>query len=895
MVVFEEEEYLAHFGTPRHSGRYPWGSGGNVPQHNKSFLDYVKEMRAQGLTDTQIAEGLGMKTTEFRAQNSIAKNQYRQDLISQAWALQSKGMGSTAAAKQMGIPESTYRSLLKPGAADKADILTSTAEMLKRQVAEKTYVDVGVGVDAQLGMSQTRLNTAVAILTQQGYTLETITIPQLGTNKETRVKVLAPPGTTWSDIRKNRDKIRQIQEFSEDGGRTFTKIQPPLPLHPDRVKVNYAEDGGAKADGVIYVRPGVEDLSMGANTYGQVRIQVGDGHYLKGMAVYKDDLPDGVDLVFNTNKSNTGNKLDAMKPLKTDATGKISEDLPFGSVVRQITKNGKVTSVMNPVGSKETSGIEGSWEDWSKTLSSQMLSKQSTTLAKRQLDKTYEQQKKEFDEIMSLTNPVVKKRMLQDFADGADAAAVHLKAAHMPRQATKVILPLNSLKDNEVYAPTFRDGEPVVLIRYPHAGTFEIPELVVNNRNREGRRLLGNEPRDAIGINAKVAQHLSGADFDGDTVIVIPNSQRRIRTSKPLDRLKDFDPRSAYPAPEGMKPMSSKTKGIEMGKVSNLITDMTIRQAPHTEIVRAVRHSMAVIDAEKHPIDWKRSYQENGIKALVEKYQTPYRETGVGGASTLISRAGSRKDLPQRKPRSMKDGGPIDKKTGERVWVPTGRTTVDKKGRVGPLMESHKLLAVTKDARDLSSGTPIEAVYAAHSNRLKSLANQARLASINTPPLKTSPSAKKTYAAEVSSLKAKLDLALRNAPRERQAQIVGNAVYKAQLDANPNLEYSTRKKLKYQTLENARIRTGAKKTQIQITQREWDAIQHGAISTNQLEKILNNADPDLVKALATPRTKLLMTASKTTKARQLLASGYTRAEVADRLGVSLSTLDAATS
>lgn len=893
-MILDEDEYLAHYGTPRKSGRYPWGSGGDTPQHNKSFLDYVKEMRGQGLTDTQIAEGLGMSTTDFRAQNSIAKNSYRQELISQAWALQSKGMGGVAAAAQMGIPESTYRSLLKNGAADKADILTSTSEMLKRQVDEKKYVDVGAGVDVQLGLSQTRFNTAVAILKQQGYVVHSIPVQQLGTGKETRVKVLAPPGTEWGEIKRNQDKIRQIQEFSEDGGRSYTKIQPPLPVNPKRVKVNYAEDGGDTADGVIYVRPNVDDISIGQNRYAQVRIQVGDSHYLKGMAVYKDDLPDGVDLVFNTNKSATGNKLDAMKPLKTDTTGKISEDLPFGSVVRQITKDGKVVSAMNMVGTKETSGIEGSWEDWSKSLSSQMLSKQSPVLAKKQLDKTYADKQKEFDEIMALTNPVVKKRLLQDFSDGADSAAVHLKAAHLPRQATKVILPINSLKDNEIFAPSFRDGEPVVLVRYPHGGTFEIPELVVNNKNREGRKLLGNEPRDAVGINAKVAQRLSGADFDGDTVIVIPNSTRKVRHSKPLESLKDFDPSSAYPGYEGMKPMSAKTKGVEMGKVSNLITDMTIRQAPHSEIVRAVRHSMAVIDAEKRPIDWKLSAKENGIKALVDKYQKPYRETGVGGASTLISRARSEKRIDERTPRPMRDGGPIDRKTGERVFVPTGRTTIDRTGKIVPRQEKVDLLSVTRDARSLSSGTPIESVYASHSNRLKALANKARLEAINTPGIKLNPSSKRTYADAVQSLDSKLAIAKANAPRERQAQIVGNAIYKAKLQANPEIEYSTQKKLKYQSLEDARIRTGAKKTQITITQREWDAIQSGAVSTNKLEQILNNADPDLVKALATPRAQRLMTSAKATKARQLLNAGYTRAEVADRLGVSISTLDAAT-
>ena len=80
-----------------------------------------------------------------------------------------------------------------------------------------------------------------------------------------------------------------------------------------------------------------------------------------------------------------------------------------------------------------------------------------------------------------------------------------------------------------------------------------------------------------------------------------------------------------------------------------------------------------------------------------------------------------------------------------------------------------------------------------------------------------------------------------------------------------------------------------------ITQKEWNAIQEGAISSTKLRSILDNADMDVVKELATPRPKLLMTNSKTVRAQTMLSSGYTRAEVASALGVSLSTLDEATS
>src|SRR5690606_19993621 len=111
--------------------------------------------------------------------------------------------------------------------------------------------------------------------------------------------------------------------------RTLLNIEPPKSIDPKRIEVRYAEDGGADMDGVIQVRRGVDDVSLGGAKYAQVRIAVGDTHYLKGMAMYTDDLPDGVDLRFNTNKSDKGDKLAAMKPLKDDP------DNPFGATISQ--------------------------------------------------------------------------------------------------------------------------------------------------------------------------------------------------------------------------------------------------------------------------------------------------------------------------------------------------------------------------------------------------------------------------------------------------------------------------------------------------------------------------------------------------------------------------------
>lgn len=889
-MILTQGEYLAHYGILRKSGRYPYGSGGPEFASSKGFLDYAETLRKQGLSETEIARGMGLEsTTQLRAAKSIAKNEQKQRDIAQVQNMKDKGMSNMAIARQMGINESSVRSLLEPTQQARADVLQTTASMLKEQVAEKGYIDIGAGVEHQiLGVSNTKLKTAVAMLEEEGYTTHYVKVEQLGTGKQTTIKVLAPPNTPYAEVYRNRSQIRQIAEFSDDGGKTFNRVQPPLSISSKRVAVRYKEDGGDQADGVIYVRPGVDDISLGASRYAQVRIAVDGSHYLKGMAMYKDDLPPGVDLLFNTNKSNTGNKLDAMKKMDDDPEN------PFGAVVRQrIVRDADgmphVTSVMNIVGSKQGQGEEGAWGEWSKSLSSQMLSKQSPLLAKTQLDMTRERAKADLDDILALTNPVVKKKLLQSYADSADSAAVHLKAAALPRQSSHVILPISTLKDHEVYAPNYRNGERVVLIRFPHGGIFEIPELTVNNRHPDAKKALG-QAKDAIGINHKVAERLSGADFDGDTVLVIPNGRGQVKTAPALAGLKDFDPKTEYKAYEGMPRMSPRTKQIEMGNVSNLITDMTIKGASPSELARAVRHSMVVIDAEKHNLNYKLSAERNGISALKKKYQGGAR----GGASTVISNSGKNATtrIPERKERSASKGGPIDPATGKKVYVNTNASYVNKDGKTVFKTEKAPKLAIVDDAHVYSSGTPIEKIYADHSNQMKALANQARRELVSTPPSKYSPSAKAAYASEVKDLDAKLNVALRNAPLERQAQVLANAQVSAKRAAKPDMDPAELKKIKGQALIDARARTGAGKERIAITEKEWAAIQAGAISTHKLNQILDNADLDVVKQLATPKTKLLMTPTKTARAKAMLDSGYTRAEVADALGVSVSTLKA---
>ena len=520
-----------------------------------------------------------------------------------------------------------------------------------------------------------------------------------------------------------------------------------------------------------------------------------------------------------------------------------------------------------------------------------MLSKQDLSVAKRQLDierQTYERQ---FQEIMSITNPVVKKNLLKEFQSDCDSAAVHLKAAAFPRQATRVLLPLPKIKEDEVYAPGYKDGERVVLIRYPHGGKFEIPELIVNNRNKSGQQTITNKAKDAIGINPKVAEKLSGADFDGDFVLVIPNNSGRIKTAPSLDGLKNYDPKESYPAYPGMTKVTKKNFNDQqqMGVVTNLITDMQLKGAEPAEIARAVRHSMTVIDAVKHNLDWKTSYKDNGIAELKKKYQGKAQ----GGASTLISKAKSPKYVNER----SKDYVKWDPVTGEKIYKETGRTTTDSKGRTVLKQEKSYKMAEAKDAFELSPNpTAMESLYGDFANSMKSLANKARLAYMNTHSQKQNSSASKVYVKEVESLNAKLNSALRSAPANRKANLVASLVVRAKMEDNPALKDKDNKKerdkIRTRALAAASARYGAtrKENSIDITPKEWEAIQSGAISSSKLSSILEYTNSETIKKYATPKSRPSLSTSNLAAARALLSMGYTQQEVADRFDVSVSTL-----
>lgn len=907
---------LYHYGTPRHSGRYPWGSGKN-PQRNKNFLQRARELEGQsGMTPTKVAKAFGMSTTQYRALKSIAVNEERHQKQMRAVELKKKQWSNVKIAEELGTTESNVRNWLKPEQQERATATERLADVLKNQIEEKPYLDVGKGVNRQLGVTDTQLKTAIEMLKAEGYNLHSFKIEQVtNPGQYTEMKVLTKGDVDYKTTRDHQDQITSPGGvFFEDYGDVVRKIEPPVSINSDRIKIRYNEEGGIDKDGVIELRKGVPDISLGQNHYAQVRIAVDGTHYLKGMAMYTDDIPPGVDIIFNTNKHVGTPKMDVLKAMKVDkTTGQIDNNNPFGAVTRQ-------TDYVDSNGEKHQSAInivndDTDWTKWSKNLSSQFLSKQLPAVAKQQLNLSYQEREKEFREICDLTNPTIKRKLLETFAEDCDSAAVHLKAAAFPRQATHVLLPIGSLKDNECYAPNYNNGEEVVLIRYPHAGVFEIPRLIVNNNNKEGKSLLGQAAH-AIGVNSHVAEQLSGADYDGDTAVVIPTAGQNIKTAPRLKQLMDFNPKESYPAYDGMPKVGKDTgfnKGLEMGKVSNLITDMTIKKASMDELARAVKHSMVVIDAEKHNLDWRRSYVDNGIKELQDLYQAKEDGKKSGGASTLISKASADERIPDRKEiTNVNKMTPEQRErynNGEKIYEYTGEKIPDKKklkdGTKVPRTDSQgnvilkdkqiktTKMAATDDAYTLSSGTMIENVYAAHANRLKALANSARKELRMTGRLQMNPSAKEAYKEEVSSLKAKLNVAAKNSPLERQAQLIASTIMKAKMEANPDWEKDDIKKHRQIELSNARTRVGTssrKTLQINITDREWEAIQAGAISDSTLSEILRYTDTAAIQKRATPRINKGMSASAKARARTLLNQGKPQAEVAAAVGVSVKTL-----
>lgn len=937
-----EEEFIEHYGMPRRSGRYPWGSGKDPYQSGRDFLGRVEEMRKSGFTytdengkkwtgDPAIAKSLGYSTTDFRTVYAIAKDERRSDLVATAKRLKEKeGLNNSEIGRKMGINESSVRSLLDPNSEYKMKQAKETANFLKEQVDKKKMVDVGSGVERDLNISKEKLDQALFILQAEGgYEVYGNRFPQ-ATNKNqmTTQRVLCVPGTKHSDIY-NYDDIQTVKDYiSRDDGQTFErKFHYPESMDSKRLMIRYKEDGGIDKDGVVELRRNVPDLSLGESNYSQVRIMVDGKKYIKGMAVYGDDkeFPPGVDVIFNTNKSKSVSKMDVLKDVKKDP------DNPFGSLIKDADQGGQYwytdKNGKKKLGLINKRSDEGDWTEWKDALPSQFLSKQSLAMAEKQLGIAKADKQAEFDSIMALTNPTVKKYYLHKFAEDCDSAAVHLKGAALPGQKYHVILPVTSMSEKEVYAPGYPDGSKLALIRYPHGGTFEIPICTVNNKNKEAAKMIGKTSVDAIGINSKVAERLSGADFDGDTVMCIPTHDRggkvKITSTRKLDGLEGFDPKMEYGGEKkigsdgkehwyrnGSEYKLMKKTDTEMGKISNLITDMTLNGASEDKLARAVRHSMVVIDAEKHHLDYKQSEKDNNIKALKLEYQGKT----TGGASTIISKAKSEYPVDKRQgtPKynikgkewydpSRPEGALIYRKADDATY--TTKRLNKRTGELEDVTVTRKTkstkMAETDDAYSLVSPNrrPMELVYADYANSMKHLANQARIEETKAGKIAYNKEAKRKYQAEYDSLIRKLDLAESNTPRERAAQrktyaVVQNKQRTFEQQTGEKMKAKDLKKASQQALTRYREEYGSiprRERNIVISDNEWKAIQAGAVSENILKRILNNCDADSLRQRAMPKESKELNQAKQNRIKAMSAS-YTISQIADKLGISTSTV-----
>lgn len=991
-------DYLMHYGRGHldggHSGRYPWGSGDDPCQRERDFVSRVKNYRAKGYTDRDIAERMGVmnefhkpsaKRLQARMSNYTNAIKKQNALLAQKWS--SEGLSNGEICDRLGMSrtqESTVRGWLKEGYVEKRSANQETAKMLEQLADKKKFVDISSGSELYLGVSSSSLSNAKELAKEDGYVVSTIKVPQMNGRHQTTLTVISPPGTKYGEVIENRFDVKPVFDesrvFNEDGKVISLGISKEHihSISPDRVKIIYREDksidgigtGGDK-DGLIEIRRGLKDISIGSSSYAQVRIPVDGTHYIKGMAVYSDNLPDGVDICFNTSKHRGKPMIDGdngvLKPMKHikdskgNDTGEIDWDNPFGASV-QIDKIHQL-SYVDEKGKRQYSACnivndEGDWLKWDKNVSSQLGSKQPVKLIERQLKLDVLDKKAEFDAINSLTNPSIKKSLLIEFADKCDTAAVELKAAPFPGQSSNVIIPCTKLKDGEIYAPNYKDGTVVALVRFPYAGPFESPVLTVRNTGSPAKKIIGPNAPDAVAINSTAASQMSGADFDGDSVVVIPLSDKvPLKTAKRLKGLENFDHMDLYPSHEGMNVMTPENKQNQMGRVTNLIADMTLQAAKEEHILRAVKHSMVIIDSEKHKLDWKKSEFENGIAELKNIYQRDAE--GHTGAGTIVTRAGAEMHIPAKKdwkatstsidpegrkilvdtdetrtkvklkgekirdpesgrlrtvyPEGTEKGGwvgvwengdgnyyyqKLNSQTGkkERIYVNENDYTNKKTEKV---TQEVSRMELETDAFKLTSGGskehygyPVERPYAEYANSCKALANEARKTWLNTNEGKKDPEAAKKYSKEVESLEAKLRIAEAHSPLERQATLMANrTMVKKRMD-NPDMEKEQEKKYRTQAINAARRAWGVKRKDvlINITDKEWEAIQNKAISPNKLNRIIKNTDSDALKKRATPRDTKTVGPSMEALIKSLAKSGFTNEQIADRVGFSTSTV-----
>ena len=272
------EDILMHYGMPRRSGRYPYGSGENPYQHSGDFLSRVQELKKSGMSETDIAKNMGLTTTQLRTQMSLAKDERRALQVATAKGLREKGYSLNEIADKMGFAnDSSVRSLLNETSENRMNQAKATADVLRKLIEEKGMIDVGTGVERELGVSKEKLNQALYMLELEGYPIYGGGVPQVtNPGKQTNIKVICPPGTEHKDIY-DFENVHSVRDYiSYDNGESFRKsFEYPASMDSKRLQIRYADQGGVDKDGVIELRRGVKDLSLGDSHYRSEERRVG--------------------------------------------------------------------------------------------------------------------------------------------------------------------------------------------------------------------------------------------------------------------------------------------------------------------------------------------------------------------------------------------------------------------------------------------------------------------------------------------------------------------------------------------------------------------------------------------------------------------------------------------
>lgn len=298
--ITSESNILEHYGTKRHSGRYPWGSGDNPYQHSGDFLSRVEELKKKGLSEKEILETINdslpdeykMGLTEFRTARQKAGHDRKALEYDQIRALKDDGLGWKEIGDKLGMSESSVRSKYNNAIGEKASQAEKIAATLKEEVDKKGMIDISEGANQVLGVSESKLDEAAYILeAEYGYQRYGVGIRQpTNVRQQTNITVLAKPEFDQKYAYQHQDQIDSLGDYhSDDGGETFTKLQRPSSLDSSRVAIRYGDEGGLDKDGVMEIRRGVPDLDLGKSHYAQVRILVDGDHFLYVNGEYRGD------------------------------------------------------------------------------------------------------------------------------------------------------------------------------------------------------------------------------------------------------------------------------------------------------------------------------------------------------------------------------------------------------------------------------------------------------------------------------------------------------------------------------------------------------------------------------------------------------------------------------